>query len=70
MIGIHVFESRENPASGQQLSGLSVASVDHPWSGDDVGIRAKARPISDSTYCRNIAPLMIAEGNCGGTSGL
>jgi len=50
MIGIHVFESREKPASGQQLSGLSVASVDHPWSGDDVGIRAKARPISDSTY--------------------
>ena len=41
LIGIHVFEGPGKLASGQQLSGISVISVDRPGPGDEAGLRAQ-----------------------------
>jgi S1-C subfamily serine protease len=41
VIGIHVFAGGGKLASGQQLVGLSVKSVDRPGPGDDAGIKAE-----------------------------
>jgi len=38
---IHVFEGRGELASGQQLSGLSVTSVERPGPGEEAGLRAE-----------------------------
>ncbi len=41
MLGLSVFAGRGELASGQNFSGMSVTSVDHPGPGDDAGIRAE-----------------------------
>jgi len=41
LFGIHVLEDRGQLASGQDLRGVSVISVDRPGPGDDAGIRAQ-----------------------------